>query len=357
MNTFGKNITFTIFGESHGPAIGGVLGGLPAGFSPDFSHIDGYLKRRNHRAVYATPRAESDAYEILSGLFEGKTNGAPLAFLIRNNDTKSAHYDDLKRCMRPGHADYPAYVKYGGNADYRGGGHFSGRLTAPLVFAGALALQLLQARGVRVCSHILSIGDVTGESLLGTPLDGALFDTLRKSEFPVLDNALKTRMLDVIKAAAADKNSVGGVVELIIDGVGAGIGDPFFGSVESRLSAMLFSVPAVKGVEFGAGFGIAKMTGFDANDAYYMDGGTVKTRTNNNGGILGGITNGMPVVCRVAIKPTPSIFQTQDTVDVLSKKDTQLTLKGRHDCCIVPRAAAALEAAAGLAVLDMLGGN
>lgn len=352
-DVWGKNIQLAIFGESHGAAIGGVISSLPAGIELDFDAIDRELSRRNHRALYSTPRAETDTYEILSGVYEGKTTGSALSFIIRNKDTKSGDYKNLNITPRPGHADYPAFVKYGGYNDYRGGGHFSGRITAPLVFAGAIAEQILRDRGIGLFAHILSIGSVCGNSILNC--EKGFVPYIGNNFFPVIDSSLEEQMMAEIEKYRNAGNSVGGVVECAVTGVPAGIGEPFFDSVESRLSSMLFSIPAVKGVEFGKGFEISKMSGYEANDAYEYVNGKVCTKTNNNGGILGGITNGSPIVFKAAIKPTPSVSLTQETVDLAENKNTTVTVCGRHDSCIVPRAVAVIEAATALVILDMMG--
>lgn len=350
---WGNKIKFSIFGESHGAAIGGILGGIKAGTKIDFDKIDFEMKRRNHRAFYSTARDEKDEYEILSGIKDSVAEGSPIAFIIRNKDQHSGDYLNLNEIPRPGHADYSASVKYAGFNDYRGGGHFSGRITAPLTFAGAVAGQILEQKGIRIVSHIYSIGNVTGRSLLENPLNDAQIDKLHNMPFAVLDDELGARMESVIMKCREELNSVGGIVECAVYGVKPGIGEPFFNSVESELSQLLFSIPAVKGVEFGRGFDITRMYGFDANDNYEYNDEKVVTTTNNNGGILGGITNGMPIVFKTAVKPTPSIFQTQNTVNLTEKCNDTITLKGRHDVCIVPRAAAVIEAAAALAVLDL----
>lgn len=354
---YGKNVQLSIFGESHGPAIGGVISSLPPGEKIDFSAIDADLSRRNHRAVYSTPRAEADKYEILSGVNDGVLTGAPLAFIIRNNDTKSKDYSQLKELMRPGHSDYPAYVKYKGANDVRGGGHFSGRITAPLVFAGSLARQLLAKKGIEIFSHITSIGNVSGESIVNNMPPQSVISALQKENMPVIGDELKERYIDEIKKYAEGKNSVGGTVECCILNMPAGIGDPFFNSLESEISSMIFSVPAVKGIEFGIGFDITKCGGYDANDKYRYEGEKVVTETNNNGGILGGISNGMPIIFRAAVKPTSSIFLPQQTINVKTKTNETLVLKGRHDFCIVPRAAAVIECAAAFTIFDVLGGK
>lgn len=355
---WGNNIKFSIFGESHGNAIGGVISSLPSGFEIDFDAIDRELVRRNHRAIYSTNRAEPDKYEILSGVFNGKTNGAPLAFMIKNSDTHSSHYDDIKDNMRPGHADYTAFVKYGGFADYRGGGHFSGRITAPLVVAGAIAKQILEKQyGINVYSHIKRISDINMPSVLDIENGIDELEKTKAQKFPIIDESKRDEIMAKIEKSREEGDSLGGVIECVIAGVEAGVGEPFFDSVESRISQMMFSIPAVKGVEFGRGFDIAKLTGFDVNDSFRYEGEKVVTSTNNNGGINGGITNGMPIVFGVAVKPTPSIFKEQKTINVNTKENVDFTLKGRHDVCIVPRAACVVECASALVMLDFLGGK
>ncbi len=356
-DVWGKNIQFAIFGESHGPAIGGVISSLPAGVEIDFDTINHELRRRNHRASYSTPRAEADTFEILSGVYEGRTTGSALSFIIRNQDTKSSDYKNLNITPRPGHADYPASVKYNGFNDYRGGGHFSGRITAPLVVAGAIAKQILKEQGIDVFAHILSIGNVVGNSFVDTGICDDAVKRLKEKIFAVADDDLENTMMAEIEKYRSEGNSIGGIIECAVTGVPAGIGNPFFESVESRLAAMLFSIPAVKGVEFGKGFGITALSGYEANDAYRYDDGKVVTETNNNGGILGGITNGAPVIFKTAIKPTPSVSMEQKTVDLSLKTDASVEVKGRHDSCIVPRAVPVVEAAAALTILDILRGN
>lgn len=358
MNTYGENIKFSIFGESHGVGIGGVLDGIGAGKKIDFEKIDFLLQRRNHRASYSTQRSEPDKYEILSGVKDNVTTGSPIGFIIKNKDTKSNHYSQLEEIMRPSHSDYPAFVKFNGFNDVRGGGHFSGRITAPLVIAGGFAKSVLSESGINIVSHITQIGNVKGESLLNKEIDKNLVEKLNSSYFPVLSDELKEKYMDEIEKTRNDLDSVGGTVEVVISSIDAGYGEPFFSSVESKLASMMFSIPAVKGVEFGLGFDIASKKGFDANDFYYYDENkNVKTKTNNNGGILGGLTNGMPIVLRAAIKPTASIFKEQDTINVKTKENIKFSLEGRHDVCIVPRAAVVLEAASALVMLDILKGG
>ena len=351
---WGNKIKFSIFGESHGKAIGGVISDLPSGVKLDFDRINLKMSRRSAKGTYSTPRKETDEYEVLSGVKDGVTTGAPLGFIIPNNNTKSGDYSELERLMRPGHSDYPAFVKYNGFNDVRGGGHFSGRITAPLVFAGVIAEQLLFDMGIKIFSHIYSIGNIVDESYLNKNISDEEINKLNFSSFGVISEEIKEKMLSEISKNQEKGDSTGGVIECIVKGVPAGVGQPFFDSVESRISQIMFSVPAVKGIEFGAGFDITKMTGSKANDFYRYEDGKVVTETNNNGGITGGITNGMPILFRVAIKPTPSVSVKQNTVDVINKTNEELTVKGRHDACIVPRAAAVIESAAALAIYDLI---
>jgi len=346
-NTFGKNIKLSIFGESHGAGIGIVIDGLPHGFCIDWAAVDAMMARRAPGiGDLSTPRKESDAYEVLSGIFEGKTTGAPLAVVIRNNNTKSGDYQP--NLMRPGHADFTAYHKYDGFADYRGGGHFSGRITAPLVFAGAIAMQILESHGVKIGARIAAIRGIRD----GTIADIAQICDASKKPFPVYDDSAGERMKQAIADARDEGDSVGGIIECAAIGLPIGLGEPFFGSLESAISAMMFSIPAVKGVEFGAGFGIAEMLGSEANDTMHMENGEVCINTNNNGGINGGISNGNPLVCRIAVKPTPTISKPQTTVDIVAGETKEVQFGGRHDPCIVPRAVPVAEAAMALCILD-----
>jgi len=323
-------IQYTIFGESHGPAIGVVITGLPSGLTVDLDAVALEMARRAPgQDSTSTSRKEKDAVEILSGVFEGKTTGTPLCGVIYNTDTRSKDYSKLKDLPRPGHADYTASVRYGGYSDYRGGGHFSGRLTAPLVFAGALAKQLLAQQGITVESRIDLLGGVKDPTL--------------------------EQIDEIILAAKAEGDSVGGAVQCTVSGIAAGFGSPDLGeNAEGILAKHLFAVPGVKGIEFGAGFGFASMRGSEANDPFYMDGDAVKTATNHAGGINGGITNGMPVTFRVAMRPTPSIAKRQQTVSLSGKTDQSLVIEGRHDPCIVKRALPVIEAAAALAVCELM---
>ena len=353
-NTFGRSAALTIFGESHGVSIGAVLDGLPAGEAIDWDIVRTEMARRAPgRNAMSTARSEADAFEVQSGFFNGYTTGTPLCAVIRNGDHRSKDYDQLRHIMRPGHADYSGKIRYGGYNDFRGGGHFSGRLTAPLVFAGAVASQMLKRRGVAVGAHILQIGSVRDASFNPLGEGEALFASLKQETLPVLDKTKQEVMEREIMAAKGELDSVGGIIECIITGLPAGLGNPFFDSVESALSHMMFSVPAVKGIEFGDGFSLASMRGSRANDAFYYDGAAVKTKTNRNGGINGGITNGMPVIFRIAVKPTPSISRPQETIDTDTQENCTLETKGRHDPCIVQRAVPVIEAAASWAILDV----
>lgn len=352
---YGRKIKMTIFGESHGAAIGLVIDGLPPGLALDTAFIQQELVRRAPgRNLLSTQRQEKDAFVIQSGVFEGHTTGTPLCVLIPNSDSHSGDYSLLKDNMRPGHADYSGKIKYKGFNDYRGGGHFSGRLTAPLVFMGAVAKLALRRYGIVVGAHISNVGEILDRKF--DPL-GEKADTLQvlgQKDFAVLDERRGAEMQALILEARERQDSVGGSIECMAINLPAGIGEPFFDSLESRLAHVIFSIPAVKGLEFGSGFGLCRSTGSQANDALYYDGGTVRTATNHNGGILGGITNGMPVVFKVAFKPTPSIALPQKTVNVAEHKDTILEIKGRHDPCIVQRAVPVVEGVTAWTLWDML---
>lgn len=352
---WGSKIKLSIFGESHGNAIGITIDGLPAGFSIDMDKIMMEMARRAPgKSSLSTPRKESDIPEILSGYFEGKTTGAPLCAIIRNSNTKSKDYSKLKDVMRPGHADYTGAVRYKGFNDYRGGGHFSGRITAPLVFAGAICKQILEVKGIIVSAHINSIGKIKDCSFLESDISDELLNSFKEKELPLINTKLEDEMRQEILSARSSGDSIGGTIECAILGVSPGIGDPFFDSVESTLAHLMFSVPAVKGIEFGKGFDISKMRGSEANDEYYLENGNIKTKTNNNGGILGGITNGMPIIFNVAIKPTASIFKEQNTVNIVTMEETTLYIEGRHDPCIVQRALPVIEAVAAIGITELM---
>lgn len=352
---WGRNIRLSIFGESHGPAIGITIDGLPPGLELDIDEIKREMKRRAPgRNLLSTQRGEKDEFEILSGYFNGRTTGTPLAVTIRNKDEHSRDYLELKSKMRPSHADYTGNVRYSGFNDYRGGGHFSGRITAPVVFAGAIARQILRARGIVIGSHILRIGKISEENFSLTKVETQTLDSLGAMDFPVLSHEKGEAMKRAILTARENHDSVGGIIETAVIKLKPGIGSPFFDSVESTLAGLLFSVPGVKGVEFGLGFDIAAMEGSLANDEMYVEDGELKTYTNNNGGILGGISNGMPVIFRTAFKPTASISREQRTVDIAKMDNTILEIKGRHDPCIVQRAVPVVEAVTALGLLDLL---
>ena len=359
-NTFGSALALTIFGESHGRAIGGVLDGMAAGVPVDEAFIAACMDRRRARGDgLSTPRVEADRVQLLSGVVNGHTTGTAIALMIENQNTRSGDYAKTADLLRPGHADYTAYAKYHGFQDARGGGHFSGRITAALVAGGAIVLGALGRAGIDITTHIARCAGLsdTPFALDDTAALAAQVSVLEnKGEgFALLDASVEEPMKAAIRAAGAEGDSVGGILETAILGLPAGVGEPYFDSVESLLSHMAFSVPAVKGIEFGTGFGFAGMRGSEANDAFRMTPeGAVVTATNHNAGINGGIANGMPVVFRTVVKPTPSIYKQQDTVDYLAKKDAQLSIQGRHDPCIVPRAAIVQTCAAALAVGDLL---
>lgn len=352
---YGMNIKMSIYGESHGASIGLVIDGLPPGLALDLAAIEAEMARRAPgKNQLSTQRKESDSFAIQSGFFNGYTTGTPLCAMIKNSDQHSKDYSILKDKMRPGHGDYPGYVRYQGYNDYRGGGHFSGRLTVPLVFMGAVAKQALSQYGITVGAHILSIGDIKEEGFNPLGIDDKIISELQRREFAVMDEAAGAQMQQKILAAKSELNSVGGVIETIVQHVPAGLGAPYFDSLESRLSHGLFSVPAVKAVEFGDGFALSGMTGAEANDQLHYAGGRVQALTNHNGGVTGGITNGMPVIFRVGIKPTPSIARSQHTVDVAARQNTELVITGRHDPCIVQRAVPVIEAVTAWTVWDLL---
>ena len=349
-STYGENLHLTIFGQSHSPAIGMTLEGIPAGEQIDFEALQRFMERRAPgRNAYSTARKEADAPEFLSGLRGDTTCGVPLTAIIRNGDTRSKDYAPFSAVPRPGHADYTANVKYFGHQDYAGGGHFSGRLTAPLCIAGGVCLQILQRHGIEVISRIKAIGDVEDPS----PLTAS---TAEKA-FPTVDEAAGEAMQAAIAQAKAQGDSLGGVIECAVLGLPAGLGDPRFGGMENRIAGIVFGIPAVKGIEFGAGFEAARLRGSQNNDSYTVKDGRVETRSNHCGGILGGITNGMPLVFRAAIKPTPSIAMEQDSVNLETLEEEKLRVGGRHDPCIVPRAVPVIEAAAAIAVYDALLGR
>lgn len=352
---WGNKLKLSIFGESHGEAIGIVIDNLPPGIELDIPYINKQMMRRAPgKSELTTSRNESDLCHILSGYFNGKTTGAPLCAIIYNEDKNSKDYSILKENMRPGHSDYPAFIKYLGFNDYRGGGHFSGRITAPLLFAGAIAMQMLERKNIFIGSRIKSIYNIEDNNFMTEDITEKSLLNLKNMEFPVLSEEKGKEMKSEIIKAKEEGDSIGGIIETFIINMPSGLGQPFFDSVESRLSHMIFSIPAVKGIEFGAGFNITKMRGSLANDLYYKKEDRLLSESNNNGGILGGITNGMPVTFRTAIKPTPSVSLPQKTVNISSMTDTELQLEGRHDPCIVPRALPVIEGATSLVILDLI---
>ncbi|MBC5628001.1 chorismate synthase [Clostridium sp. NSJ-6] len=352
---WGNKIKVSIFGESHGNAIGINIDGLPSGLELNLDDIAYEMRRRAPgKSPLSTARSEDDIPEILSGYFNGKTTGTPLCAIIRNTNTRSKDYSLLKDVMRPGHADYSGNIRYNGFNDYRGGGHFSGRITAPLVFAGAVCKQILKEKGIIVAAHVKSIKNVKDKSFIDSTLDLNYLNSLKSFELPLIDKSIEENMRKEILEAKEDMDSVGGTIECGVFGISAGVGNPFFDSVESTLAHLLFSVPAVKGVEFGRGFELTSMRGSEANDEIYYEGGVVKTKTNNNGGILGGITNGMPIIFTTAIKPTSSIGKKQNTINIGSKENTILKVEGRHDPCIVQRAIPVIEAVTAIAICELL---
>ena len=358
-NTFGSDLALTIFGESHGAAIGAVLDGMAAGVPVDEQLLTACMDKRRARGDgLSTARVEADTVRFLSGVVNGRTTGTSIALMIENQNTRSGDYAKTADLLRPGHADYTAYAKYHGFQDARGGGHFSGRLTAALVAGGSLVLGALHRAGIEIVTHIGQCAGIADTPFaLNAPdqLAAQAEALLNKAEgFALLDGTVEEPMKAAIRAAGAEDDSVGGVLETAVLGLPAGVGEPYFDSVESELAHLAFSIPAVKGIEFGSGFGFAGMRGSEANDAFRMQGDRVVTATNHNAGLNGGISNGMPVVFRTAVKPTPSIYKPQETVDYLAKKDAELSIQGRHDPCIVPRAAIVQTCAAALAVGDLL---
>lgn len=354
-SVIGDKIKLSIFGESHGEAIGCVIDGLPAGIKIDMNAVYKDMQRRAPgKDKTATPRLEKDIPHILSGMLDNVTTGAPLAMVIENTNTKSGDYSNLMTVPRPGHSDYPAYVKYGGNNDIRGGGHFSGRLTAPLVFAGSVAKQILSQKGVTIGAHIKQIGSVCDAVSDLNKTDKSLLDTLSSSTFSLIDETREQAMRDEIEKARLSLDSVGGIIECFAVGLPVGLGGNMFDTVEGKLASILFGVPAVKGVEFGIGFGFADKRASEVNDQYEIKNGRVATLSNNNGGVLGGMTDGAPLSVSVAIKPTPSIAKKQKSVNLLTMENAELEIHGRHDPCIVVRAVPVIECAVALGLLDLM---
>jgi chorismate synthase len=353
--TWGRNIKYTIFGESHGEGIGIVIDNLPSGLELNTTKIKSEMQRRQPgTGNLTTSRKEIDEFEILSGIFNNRTTGAPLCSFIKNTDQQLKDYDQTKDLLRPSHADYTAYVKYKGFNDYRGGGHFSGRLTAAIVFAGAIAKQILSEHNISIISHIYKIGDLCDTPFNSRNLSIEGYLPLNSMVFPTIDNSIGIAMQEKISNIKALGDSIGGIVETAILNLPAGLGSPFFDSIESIISHLIFSVPGVKGIEFGDGFDLAEMKGSDANDQFHLEDSKIRTLTNHNGGILGGISTGMPIIFKTAFKPTPSIALEQNTVNIKQMQNTTIKIVGRHDPCIVPRAIPVVEAATAMAILDCL---
>ena len=350
-NTFGTSLSVTLFGESHGNSIGAVLDGMPAGVAVDTDFLHRQTELRKPKGKISTKRHEADEFCIVSGVFEGKTTGTPICVVIKNGDTKSKDYEKTKNLLRPSHADYTAHIKYNGYEDYRGGGHFSGRITAPLVAVGAIVIDALKQKGVEIGTHIKRIGDVSDRDFNNFEED---FKKIQNNPFAVLDSKKAELMTELIETAAAEGDSVGGILQTAVTGLPTGVGEPWFDTVESVLAHALFSVPAVKGIEFGRGFEFADLKGSEANDEWRINDGKISTVTNNNGGINGGITNGMPIMVNTVIKPTPSIAKEQNTVDIEKKENSKLIINGRHDPCIVHRAAVVVSSVTAIALCDLL---
>ncbi|MBE6717932.1 MAG: chorismate synthase [Ruminococcaceae bacterium] len=354
-NTFGNNVSVTIFGESHGNAIGVVIDGLAPGVDVDENYINKLLELRRPAEAISTSRKEADKFVIESGVFEGKTTGTPICILIPNEDTRSKDYSQTRWLARPSHADYTSNCKYHGYEDFRGGGHFSGRITAGLVAAGGIILPALNKKGIMIGTHIKKCAGISdrdfSDNLIGD------IESLYEKKFAVLDAAVEEQMKQAIISAKNNGNSVGGILETAITGIDAGVGEPWFDTVEGVLSHAVFSVPGIKGIEFGAGFGLADMYGSESNDSFCYEGEKVVTKTNNSGGINGGITNGMPIVFRCAVRPTPTLSLEQNTVDLQKKQNAVLNSKGRHDPCIVHRARIVVDCITAITVCDMMTGR
>lgn len=352
-NTIGNNLTLTIFGESHGKAIGGVLDGVPSGVKINYDLITKMMSQRKATGSISTGRHEDDLPEFLSGIKNDITEGTPIAFVIPNKNVHSSDYNSLENIARPGHADYAGHIKYQGYEDASGGGHFSGRLTAVIVCAGAICMSMLNEKGIQIGTHILKIKDIEDRKFNEEDLLNDI-ETCNSKTFSVLDDSKELEMKEVIEEARNDMDSVGGILDTAIVGMPAGVGEPEFDSIESMLSHALFSIPACKGVEFGEGFNFSNMLGSEANDAFTTDGKTITTLTNHNGGINGGITNGMPIRVKTVFKPTPSISKKQKTVNFDTKENTEIEIQGRHDPCIVHRARVVVDAMCALTLCDLL---
>lgn len=352
---FNGGIKISIFGESHSKGIGVVLDNLPAGVEIDLDKVSAFMARRAPKKDgTSTMRSEKDIPDILSGLFNGKTTGTPLSAVIMNTDQHSSDYSNISHIARPAHADYTGFLRYNGANDPRGGGHFSGRLTAPLVFAGAICAQILEQRGIYTGAHIKRIRNVCDESFDPVEINRETLEMVKSRHFPTITQSAENEMRDVINSAREDCDSVGGIIECAAVGVPAGVGSPMMDGLENIISQLVFAIPAVKGIEFGIGFGAADLFGSENNDEFRIKDGQVVTTTNNHGGILGGISSGMPVIFRVAFKPTPSIYKSQNSIDFKTMTEENLVIKGRHDPCVVPRAVPCVEAALNIALVSAL---
>lgn len=354
-STWGNHLKISIFGESHGPGVGVVINGFPAGFSLDMDYILAEMKRRAPgQRELTTDRKEADIPVIMSGILEGVTTGAPICALIHNTDMHSKDYDEVINIPRPSHSDYTGHVRYGGYNDIRGGGHFSGRLTAPLVFAGALCKGYLrQNKHIEIGAHLFSLGEIMDRPFDLVHVSSDQLKSLQKESFPVLEQDAGLRMRKAVEEAKMDQNSLGGIIECAATGIKAGLGSPIFDNVESRIASLIYGIPAVKGIEFGQGFEMSKKTGAEVNDCFIKTNHMIGTKTNHNGGLLGGITTGMPIVLRVAFKPTPSISSEQVTLNLSSGEEEILVIKGRHDPCIALRCPVIVEAAVAVAIMDL----
>lgn len=352
---FNKNLKISLFGESHGEMIGVTIDGICPGIKIDFGFIDSELNRRKSTSSLSTPRKEKDQYKVVSGIFNGYTTGTPLTFLIENKDVDSSKYEEMKNTPRPSHADYSNQLKYLGFQDYRGGGHSSGRLTAPIVIVGAICKQILKEKGILIASHIKSIHNINDYSFedLKNDIDTSLVEKLNNDSFPLLNEETKEKMISEIKDAKISNDSVGGEIETIVLNSPKGIGEPFFDSIESILSSLIFSIPAVKGVSFGKGFEFSKYLGSEVNDSFFYEKEDIKTKTNNNGGINGGISNGMPILINTVIKPTPSIAIPQNSINLITKTNEEILINGRHDPCICNRALVVIESMVAIGILDL----
>ncbi len=352
-SSFGNNFKITIFGESHSDGVGVVIDNVPAGIKFDLNEIEEFMQRRAPgRNSLSTQRKEPDKLRIISGILDGVSCGSPIAVVIENTDVRSRDYEKMRNIPRPGHSDYPAAIKHNNANDIRGGGHFSARLTAPLCFAGAIAKQLLAKKGVTVAAHIYSVADVYDTPFKDVSLDTKLIGDIASKELAVIDDSIAEKIANKILDTKNSGDSIGGVVECCVLGMPVGIGEPIFGGIENKIASAIFSVPAVKGVEFGAGFEVANLRGSENNDEFFIQNGAVLTKTNNHGGILGGLSSGMPIIVRAALKPTPSIAKLQKSIDLSTMSDTELKIEGRHDPCVVPRGVVAIEAAVAIAVAD-----